>query len=113
MRCIAKGVFTAVSGMLALAPAAQAADDTLVVAVEPAPRATLAWAGEDEAFATISALQSALIHECPQGDVDDRLMTGLPAPEPPAMVLAGMALGGLICGRSFFRKRSKTTKEST
>jgi len=84
-----------------------------VVAVEPAPRATLAWAGEDEAFATVSAVQSAPIHERPQGEVDDRLLTRLPAPEPPAMVLAGMTLGGLICGRSFFQKRSKTTKEST
>ena len=113
MRFISTGVFAAVSGMLAVAPAVRSADDTIVVAVEPAPRATLAWAGEDEAFATVSALQSAPIHERPQGDVDDRLMTGLPAPEPPAMVLAGMALGGLICGRSFFQKRFKTTKEST
>jgi hypothetical protein len=28
-------------------------------------------------------------------------------------VLAGMTLGGLICGRSFVQNRSKTTKEST
>ena len=48
----------------------------------------------------------------PQGDVDVTLMTGIAAPEPPAIVLAGMALGGLICGRSFLQKR-KTTKETT
>jgi hypothetical protein len=31
----------------------------------------------------------------------------------PAIVLAGMALGGLICGRSILSKRRKTTKETT
>jgi hypothetical protein len=28
-------------------------------------------------------------------------------------VLAGMALGGLVCGRSILSKRRKTTKETT
>jgi hypothetical protein len=32
---------------------------------------------------------------------------------PPAIVLAGMALGGLICGRSILSKRRKSTKETT
>jgi len=28
------------------------------------------------------------------------------APEPPAIVLAGMALGGVLCGRSLLRRKS-------
>ena len=55
----------------------------------------------------------APVDQLPEGDVNLKLMTGLAAPEPPAIVLAGMALGGLICGRSFLQKRRKSTKETT
>ena len=45
------------------------------------------------------------------GDIE--FVTGIAAPEPPAIVLAGMALGGVICGRSLLRKRQKPSKETT
>jgi hypothetical protein len=63
--------------------------------------ATFAWAGENETFAGFAAPIVAVIDT----DSNIELMTGLAAPEPPAIVLAGMALGGVVCGRSILRKR--------
>ena len=113
MQFITIGVLTALSALLALGPNAKAADATgtiLVAGIDSIPTGSLAWAGENESFSTLAF---APIDQMPQGEVDVKLMTGLAAPEPPAIVLAGMALGGLICGRSFLQKRRKTTKETT
>jgi hypothetical protein len=113
MQFITIGVLTALSALLALGPTAKAADistgTVLFSAVEPTTVASLAWAGENESFFTFNTAGMDL----PEGEVDVRLMTGLAAPEPPAIVLAGMALGGLICGRSLLQKRRKSSKETT
>ena len=111
MQLITIGVLTALSSLIALAPAAKAADSfTLVANIDAGfPTGSLAWAGENE---STSILTFSPV-ELPEGEVNVRLMTALAAPEPPAIVLAGMALGGLICGRSILSKRRKTTKETT
>ena len=111
MQFITIGVLTALSSRLALAPAATAADASILVASIDAgfPTGSLAWAGENESTSILSFSPV----ELPEGEVNVRLMTALAAPEPPAIVLAGMALGGLICGRSILSKRRKTTKETT
>lgn len=107
MQLITIGVLTAMS-LLAMGPAAKA--DSFVAVIDVTPKASLAWAGENETFVTVAI---SPVDQLPEGDVNLKLMTGLAAPEPPAIVLAGMALGGLICGRSFLQKRRKSTKETT
>lgn len=75
--------------------------------------ASFAWAGVDETFASHSLAE--LIHVSPQPlmfeddglAVDVALLTGVPAPEPPAIVLAGLAFGGVLCGRSVLARRRK------
>jgi hypothetical protein len=70
---------------------------------------SLAWSGEDETF---SATKNPL--GTPRAVLEDanlRLMTGLPAPEPPALVLAGMAFGGVLCGRSLLKRRKRQAGE--
>lgn len=106
MQFITIGVFTALSALLALGSNANAA--TFAV-VDTTPTASLAWSGENESYGhlTLPSIDVAA------DEVDLKLMTALAAPEPPAIVLAGMALGGLICGRSFLQKRRKATKETT
>jgi hypothetical protein len=112
MQFITIGVLTALSSLLALAPAAKAADASILVASIDAgvPSGSLAWAGENE---STSILTFAPVEQITEGEVNVELMTALAAPEPPAIVLAGMALGGLICGRSILSKRRKSTKETT
>ena len=115
MQFITIGVLTALSALLALGPNAKAADlgaNSILIASLDAgvPSGSLAWAGENEAFST---LQFAPVDQMTDTELNVKLMTGLAAPEPPAIVLAGMALGGLICGRSILQKRRKTTKETT
>ncbi len=112
MQFITIGVLTALSSLLALAPAAKAADASILVASIDAgvPAGSLAWAGEHE---STSILTFAPVEQITEGEVNVKLMTALAAPEPPAIVLAGMALGGLICGRSILSKRRKSTKETT
>jgi hypothetical protein len=70
---------------------------------------SFAWAGEDESFVkTISLLgtpRQAVAYD--EEVVNAELLTGLPAPEPPALVLAGMAFGGVLCGRSLILRRRK------
>jgi len=107
MQFITIGVFTALS-LLAMNPAAKA--DNFLAVVDVSPKASLAWAGENETFASLSV---GPVDQLPEGEIDVKLMTALAAPEPPAIVLAGMALGGLICGRSFLQNRRKATKETT
>jgi hypothetical protein len=69
--------------------------------------ASFAWAGEVEAFAAATGLlgQPQQAVQWDESVVDVELMTGLAAPEPPALVLAGMAFGGVLCGRSLLRRR--------
>lgn len=63
--------------------------------------ASFAWAGEDETSPGLASPALAAV----DAERDVELMTGLAAPEPPAIVLAGMAIGGMVCGRSMLRKR--------
>ena len=70
--------------------------------------ATLAWSGEDETLVVAEDMlgnprQIAQSDE----DVNIEIVTALPAPEPPALVLAGMAFGGVLCGRSLLMRRRK------
>jgi hypothetical protein len=68
---------------------------------------SLAWSGEDETFTASPTLlgppRSAV--EFDEHAIDVALLTGLPAPEPPALVLAGMAFGGVLCGRTLLMRR--------
>lgn len=66
------------------------------------PNGSLAWAGEDETYVGLTTLGTAEA-DIPEGSVD--FVAGIAAPEPPAVVLAGMAIGGVCCGRSLLRKR--------
>lgn len=108
MQFITIGVLTALSSLLALAPAAKAADASILVASIDAgfPTGSLAWAGENESTSILSFSPV----EFPEGEVNVQLMTALAAPEPPAIVLAGMALGGVLCGRSLLKKKKVATE---
>lgn len=68
---------------------------------------SLAWAGEDETFSAspsvLGSLPQAVAFD--ENTVDVALLTALAAPEPPALVLAGMAFGGVLCGRSLLMRR--------
>ncbi|MEI6505226.1 MAG: hypothetical protein WCO90_05015 [Planctomycetota bacterium] len=66
---------------------------------------SLAWAGENETFVGFSELK---VDSDDDMSTDIDLVTGIAAPEPPALVLAGMAIGGVFCGRSMLRKRQST-----
>lgn len=110
---VASAVLAAMSTNAAAAPFA--VDDTgmptlasIAVSSEPVV-ASFAWAGENETFASFTAPTSR-----PAADqiVNLALVTGIAAPEPPAMVLAGMAIGGLFCGRSLLRRKRTVTVAS-
>lgn len=77
---------------------------------DSSPGASFAWAGEDETYAaSTSQLGSARqIVAYDEKAVDVELLTGIAAPEPPALVLAGMAFGGVLCGRSLLLRRKKS-----
>lgn len=111
MQLITIGVLTALSAFLACGGSAEASPfpgSVLVAGIDGSHRpASLAWAGEDETYTQMTLAAGTEVND---GPVDVQLMTALAAPEPPAIVLAGMALGGMICGRSLLRKRAKTTK---
>ena len=75
---------------------------------------SFSWAGVDESFATSPTLPSASQQFVTLDDqaVDVELITALAAPEPPALVLAGMAFGGVLCGRTLLmRRRSKVDSD--
>ena len=79
----------------------------------PATVASLTWAGETETWTWTAALP---LSAPPAVELDDRavnpdLVAGLPAPEPPAILLAGMALGSVLFGRSFLSRRPKVGAE--
>jgi hypothetical protein len=70
----------------------------------PSFAASLAWAGEDETF---SKVDLRLLNA---SDEDARIIVPHPAPEPPAVILAGMAVSGVFCGRSLLRRKRSATE---
>jgi len=113
-----KAAIQAISvAILAAAPLVGAAAEVTLVPkgtgwetfAAPGAFASFAWAGEDEGFFARGGMlglpRSGV--EFDESEVDAELLTGLPAPEPPALVLAGLALGGVFCGRSLVVRRRK------
>lgn len=84
-------------------------DSVLTAPLATVAPGSLAWAGENETMLDINLGVEAIAAD----DVNLEMMTAIVAPEPPAIVLAGMALGGVLCGRSLLRKKSakKTAAE--
>ena len=74
--------------------------------------ATLAWSGEDETLVVSEDMlgENRQIAHSDTNAVNIEIVTALPAPEPQALVLAGMAFGGVLCGRSLLGRRRKTTE---
>lgn len=68
--------------------------------------ATFAWSGEDETLFHVAG-NARQIARAEEEGVNVEIVTALPAPEPPALVLAGMAFGGVLCGRSLLVRRRK------
>ena len=112
MNLITIGLLAAASAFFTLGSTADAAQHSILIAGVDAHRSagSLAWAGENES-GTMLAMGSSM-PELTETDCDIEFVTGIAAPEPPAIVLAGMALGGVICGRSLLRKRQKSSKET-
>lgn len=77
---------------------------------DTAAPASLAWAGEDETFtgATADVIGRPFGVIVDDIDLDVQSLAGLPAPEPPALVLAGMAFGGVLFGRSLLSRRKRS-----
>lgn len=108
---------SAVVAVLALTAQAHAAPSSVLLgdagwkAFADTPNlASFAWAGENETFTDNVNLvgkpkQAVTLAE---GPVNTELLTGIAAPEPPALVLAGMAFGGVLCGRSLLMRRRKS-----
>jgi hypothetical protein len=65
---------------------------------------SFAWAGEDENLLSHKHGTAVTIADA---DLNPKTLTGLAAPEPPALVLAGMAFGGVLCGRSLLARRRR------
>ncbi len=72
---------------------------------------SLAWAGEDENLLGSKLGRTAVT--VADADLNPRTLTGLAAPEPPALVLAGMAFGGVLCGRSLLARRRRQSVEAS
>lgn len=77
-------------------------DSVLATPLATVAPGSLAWAGENETMLDINLGAGMVASD----DVNVEMMTAIVAPEPPAIVLAGMALGGVLCGRSLLRKKS-------
>jgi len=113
MNLITVGLIAALSAALACGSAADAspitpvASSSIIVgntdAFGTATLGSLAWAGENE---TLADTQLTLVATSAD-DVNIEMITALAAPEPPAIVLAGMALGGVLCGRSLLKKKQR------
>jgi len=76
---------------------------------------SLAWSGEQEGIPLVQFSVVAQTSGPPDAeDVDLKLFTGIAAPEPPAAVMAGLAIAGAFCGRSVFirRRRGPSTRVS-
>lgn len=67
--------------------------------------ASFAWSGEDETLFHSAGIARQIAQS--EEGVNVEIVTALPAPEPPALVLAGMAFGGVLCGRSMLVRRRK------
>ncbi len=108
MHLITFGLVAALGALFAAGSADASVDTILVAGIDVAtPAGSLAWAGENETFTALT--YTADMVEPADVAVDTKLVTGLAAPEPPAIVLAGMALGSVICGRSLFKGRRKAS----
>lgn len=112
MNLITVGLITALSAVLACgsadaSPLAPVASTSIIVGSTDAFGAgtlgSLAWAGENESLADMQLTPVATS----AADVNIEMVRALAAPEPPAIVLAGMALGGVLCGRSLLKKKSR------
>jgi hypothetical protein len=69
---------------------------------------SLAWSGEREDISLFQFSVATQSGDPPDGqDVDPKLITGIAAPEPPAAVMAGLAIAGAFCGRSMFIRRRR------
>jgi hypothetical protein len=121
MNLITIGIVAAASTLFGFLTTANAADvaavntaGSILVAEMDAPTAiaSLAWAGENETFANLDLGDAGLASQ-DEIEVNVELITGIAAPEPPAIVLAGMAIGGMLCGRSLLRKRRASTPKET
>ena len=113
MNLITVGLIAAVSAVLARGSAADAApfaSSSIVVGSTDGfgtvALGSLAWAGENETLADVELTPLATA----AADVNIEVVTALAAPEPPAIVLAGMALGGVLCGRSLLKKKKAVTE---
>ena len=76
--------------------------------LRPSAAASFAWAGEIEATALLnscgdSAVRSSLMTDDRPVDID--LIRGNPAPEPPALLMVGLAFGAVLCGRSLLDRK--------
>lgn len=74
------------------------------------PTASLAWADIDENSAVKLVIggaprQAVVLNK---GDENIDLLRAVAAPEPPALVLAGLALCGVLCSRTAARRRKQT-----
>lgn len=113
MNLITVGLIAALSAVFACGPSADAspimpvASSSIIVGSADSfgtvALGSLAWAGENETLATANLVPVATSAD----DVNIEMVTALAAPEPPAIVLAGMALGGVLCGRSLLRKKQR------
>lgn len=113
MNLITFGLIAALSAALACgstADAAPTASNSIIVGSTDAFGTTalgsFAWAGENETLADMAMTPLATAAD----DVNIEMVTALAAPEPPAIVLAGMALGGVLCGRSLLKKKKAATE---
>lgn len=70
---------------------------------------SFAWAGEDENLLHVKPGSAVTIADA---DLNPKSLTGLAAPEPPALVLAGMAFGGVLCGRSLLARRRRQASDA-
>lgn len=113
MNLITVGLIAAISAAFACGSVAEAspiaplASTSIIVGTTDTFASTalgsFAWAGENETFADVQLAPLATSAD----DVNVEMVTALAAPEPPAIVLAGMALGGVLCGRSLLKKSKK------
>lgn len=113
MNLITVGLIAAISAALACGSSADASPITPIAASSiivgsadsfgTVALGSLAWAGENETLADTQLVPVATSAD----GVNIEMVTALAAPEPPAIVLAGMALGGVLCGRSLLKKKQR------
>ncbi|MFM8413304.1 MAG: hypothetical protein ACKOCX_01125 [Planctomycetota bacterium] len=95
--------------------------DSLTAPAALMPSGTLSWAGIHEAATLVEVQESSPKQQAKRADLRDvasdaapnvELLTAIPAPEPPAVVLAGLALvaGGLVLNRQ--RRRGTEASEA-